>query len=106
MNHKELLIKAITTLNKFKQAGIEPVEFWGDVNTNIHVKLQFNKTKCGISREVLHFNNNWFNWDYKFDKSIVNIEKAKIPEYLPDEQKVILRLAFAIWEIMIANEYI
>lgn len=106
MNHKELLIEAITLLNKFKQAGIEPVEFWGDINEDIHVTLQFNKTRCMISRQILHFNRNWFDWNYKIDKSVVDLEKAKIPEHLPEEQKVILRLAFSIWEIMIANEYI
>ena len=106
MNHKEILIEAITTLNKYKQAGIEIVEFWGDANTDVHVKLQFNKTRSGISRQTLHFNPRWFDWNYKIEKTIVDVDKAKIPENLPEEKKIILRLAFAIWDIMIKNEYI
>ena len=106
MTHRDILVKAVEMLNTIKHTGIEIADIWGEVDGDIHVRLRYNKVKDFTNEQILHFKWVWFKWDSKIDTSIREATKnANIPEDLPEETKVMLRLAYEILEIMVANGF-
>ena len=96
MRSKDIVIAAISAINRAKDTRIEILDIEQSDNNNVRVDLLFRKT--GRKYRV-NIASTWFNWHYKMLSSIINLKNANIPEELSDEQKVILRLGYLFYEI-------